>query len=144
MEVSPNGHADMASSHAVFDVVIVGGGSAGIATAASLSKRTLTLKLAIMLASQEGGRALLSACDGYGACPLTVERGRIVLAEFGYGGKLLPTLPTWLIDGTRPSRAAWFLKARMLPPIYWRGMLKGHEWLAAPTMGTPVEAGPKA
>ena len=67
-----------------------------------------------------------------------------MLAEFGYGGKLLPALPTWLIDGTRPSRAAWFLKAQMLPPIYWRGMLKGHEWLVAPTMGTPVEAGPKA
>jgi hypothetical protein len=25
--------------------------------------------------------------DGYGSCPLTVERGKIVLAEFGYGGK---------------------------------------------------------
>ena len=43
--------------------------------------------------------------DGYGSCPLTVERGKIVLAEFGYGGKLLPTLPTWLIDGSKPSRA---------------------------------------
>ena len=67
--------------------------------------------------------------NGYGSCPLTVERGKIVLAEFGYGGKLLPTFPTWLIDGTRPSRAAWFLKERLLPPIYWRGMLKGHEWM---------------
>jgi sulfide:quinone oxidoreductase len=26
------------------------------------------------------------AYDGYGSCPLTVERGKIVLAEFGYGG----------------------------------------------------------
>ena len=25
--------------------------------------------------------------DGYGSCPLTVERGKIVLAEFAYGGK---------------------------------------------------------
>jgi hypothetical protein len=31
--------------------------------------------------------------DGYGSCPLTVERGKIVLAEFGYGGKLLPSFP---------------------------------------------------
>jgi sulfide:quinone oxidoreductase len=29
--------------------------------------------------------------DGYGSCPLTVEKGKIVLAEFGYGGKLLPS-----------------------------------------------------
>ena len=28
--------------------------------------------------------------NGYGSCPLTVERGKIILAEFGYGGKLLP------------------------------------------------------
>ena len=60
--------------------------------------------------------------DGYGSCPLTVERGKIVLAEFGYGGKLLPSFPKWLIDGTRPSRAAWLLKERMLPP----DLLEGH------------------
>jgi sulfide:quinone oxidoreductase len=70
--------------------------------------------------------------DGYGSCPLTVERGRIVLAEFGYGGKLLPTFPKWLLDGRRPSRLAWLLKERILPPVYWQGMLKGREWLARP------------
>ncbi len=75
-----------------------------------------------------------AAYDGYGSCPLTVERGRIVLAEFGYGGKLLPSFPPWLIDGTRPSRLAWLLKERMLPPLYWRGMLKGREWLATPEL----------
>jgi sulfide:quinone oxidoreductase len=72
--------------------------------------------------------------DGYGSCPLTVERGKIVLAEFGYGGKLLPSFPKWLIDGTKPTRAAWFLKERLLPPIYWHVMLKGQEWLCAPHM----------
>ncbi|MBS0269810.1 MAG: NAD(P)/FAD-dependent oxidoreductase [Proteobacteria bacterium] len=72
--------------------------------------------------------------DGYGACPLTVERGKIVLAEFAYGGKLAPTLPTSLIQGTRPTRAAWFLKAHVLPTVYWKGMLKGHEWMAKPTL----------
>lgn len=70
--------------------------------------------------------------DGYGSCPLTVERGKVVLAEFGYGGKLLPSAPPWLLDGTKATRAAWFLKATMLPPIYWHAMLKGREWLAKP------------
>ncbi|HWK54609.1 MAG TPA: TIGR01244 family sulfur transferase [Hyphomicrobiales bacterium] len=69
---------------------------------------------------------------GYGACPLTVERGRIVLAEFGYGGKLQPTFPRWLLEGTRPTWQAWFLKASLLPWLYWNLMLKGHEPLAAP------------
>lgn len=72
--------------------------------------------------------------DGYGSCPLTVERGKIVLAEFGYGGKLLPSFPSWLIDGTQPSRLAWLLKERLLPPIYWQAMLRGKEWLAKPEL----------
>jgi len=72
--------------------------------------------------------------DGYGSCPLTVERGKIVLAEFIYGGKLAPSFPAWLIDGTRPSRAAWILKERFLPPLYWQAMLKGREWMAQPEM----------
>lgn len=72
--------------------------------------------------------------DGYGSCPLTVERGKIVLAEFTYGGKLAPSFPGWLIDGTKPSALAWYLKERILPPIYWEAMLKGREWLAEPDM----------
>ena len=82
--------------------------------------------------------------DGYGSCPLTVERGRIVLAEFGYGGKLLPTFPKWVIDGTRPSRLAWLVKERILPPVYWQGMLKGREWLAAPQAFLPPSDAPEA
>ena len=50
--------------------------------------------------------------DGYGSCPLTVERGKIVLAEFGYGGKRLPSFPSWLINDIEPSRLAWYLKER--------------------------------
>ncbi len=70
--------------------------------------------------------------DGYGSCPLTVERGKILLAEFGYGGKLLPSFPSWIIEGTRPQRLSWLLKSEALPWIYWNGMLKGHEWMAQP------------
>ena len=64
--------------------------------------------------------------DGYGSCPLTVEKGKVVLAEFGYGGRLLPT---FALDPTVARRSAWFLKATVLPWFYWNGMLKGREWL---------------
>ena len=37
-----------------------------------------------------------------------------------------------LIDPTVPRKSAWFLKATLLPWIYWNGMLKGREWLARP------------
>lgn len=75
------------------------------------------------------GKAPRAVYDGYGSCPLTVERGKIVLAEFGYGGKHLPTFPQWLINSFEPSRLAWFLKEKMLPPIYWELLLKGREWM---------------
>jgi sulfide:quinone oxidoreductase len=82
--------------------------------------------------------------NGYGSCPLTVERGKIVLAEFLYGGKLAPSFPSWLIDGTRPSRLAWLLKERILPPLYWEGMLKGREWMVQPELvDVPAAAGAK-
>lgn len=79
-------------------------------------------------------QALDGRYDGYGSCPLTVERGKIVLAEFLYGGKLQPSFPNWLLDGRKPSRAAWLLKERILPPLYWQGMLKGREWMATPEL----------
>lgn len=78
------------------------------------------------------GRSASAQYDGYGSCPLTVERGKIVLAEFGYGGVLQPSFPKWLIDGTKPSRLSWLLKEKLLPPIYWKAMLRGREWMAKP------------
>jgi sulfide:quinone oxidoreductase len=78
---------------------------------------------------QQGQQA---SYNGYGSCPLTVERGKIVLAEFGYGGVLLPTFPKFVLEGTRPTRTAWLLKEKILPKVYWDGMLKGKEWLVAP------------
>jgi sulfide:quinone oxidoreductase len=80
---------------------------------------------------QQSPRALY---DGYGSCPLTVERGKIVLAEFVYGGKVKPSFPNWLIDGTKPSYLAWLLKEKSLPWVYWEGMLKGREWLVSPVI----------
>jgi len=58
------------------------------------------------------GSAPHAVYNGYGSCPLTVERGKIVLAEFGYGGKHLPSFPQWLINSYEPSRVAWFLKEK--------------------------------
>lgn len=101
-------------------------------TAAAARKQAPVVALNVLATLD--GRVPAVGYDGYGSCPLTVERGKIVLAEFGYGGKLLPSFPHWLIDGTRPSRLAWFLKDRLLPPIYWHCMLKGREWLCKPHM----------
>ncbi len=80
------------------------------------------------------GKAPNAVYNGYGSCPLTVERGKIVLAEFAYGGTLDPTFPMWALKGTKPTRAAWFLKEKMLPSIYFNQMLRGDEMLVKPKL----------
>ena len=90
-------------------------------TAAAARKQAPVVALNVLaVLDGHGPRALY---DGYGSCPLTVERGKILLAEFGYGGKLLPTFP--FIKATKPSRLAWLLKEKLLPTIYWELMLQG-------------------
>ncbi len=99
-------------------------------TAAAARKQAPTV--AENIVADIAGRSATAQYDGYGSCPLTVERGKIVLAEFGYGGALKPSFPRFLLDGTKPSRLAWFLKESVLPPIYWKAMLRGKEWMAHP------------
>lgn len=103
-------------------------GTANAKTAAAVRKQVPVV--AQNLLASFDARPLSAEYAGYGSCPLTVERGRIVLAEFGYGGQLQPTFPRWVNDGTRPTRAAWLLKEKALPWLYWDVMLKGREWLA--------------
>ncbi len=112
------------------------GGSMPNAKTAAAARKQAPIVAVNGLSVLAGGNPV-AAYDGYGSCPLTVERGKIVLAEFGYGGKLLPSFPSWLIKGTRPRRLSWLLKSEALPWIYWNGMLKGHEWLAEPV--NPIE-----
>lgn len=93
-------------------------------TAAAARKQVVIVAKNVL--SYRAGSPLSAKYDGYGSCPLTVENGKIILAEFGYGGKLLPTFP---LDSTVPRSSAWFLKATLLPWVYWNCMLKGREWL---------------
>lgn len=60
--------------------------------------------------------------DGYSSCPLVTSRSSVMLAEFGYDGKLMPSFP---IDPTKERYAFWVLKRHLLPKMYWWGMLKG-------------------
>ncbi|EGF33272.1 Oxidoreductase (flavoprotein) [Oxalobacteraceae bacterium IMCC9480] len=121
-------HKSWANIHALGDA----GNSSNAKTAAAARKQAPVVAHNVLAAM--GKLAGTASYDGYGSCPLTVERGKIVLAEFTYGGKLAPSFPSWLIDGTRPSRLAWLLKERILPPLYWKGMLKGREWMAKPEL----------
>ncbi|MEB5933879.1 NAD(P)/FAD-dependent oxidoreductase [Pseudomonas mosselii] len=119
-------HRQFGNVHALGDVA----NTSNAKTAAAARKQAPVVANNVLVAL--GRLSTLAQYDGYGSCPLTVERGKIVLAEFTYGGKVAPSFPRWLLDGRKPTRLAWLLKAQILPPLYWKAMLKGREWLARP------------
>jgi sulfide:quinone oxidoreductase len=96
-------------------------------TAAAVRKQIVVVAENLLAARED--REFRTFYDGYGSCPHTVERGKVILAEFGFGGKLLLTFK---LDPTVPRFLAWLLKARFLPWFYWHGFLKGREWFAVP------------
>jgi sulfide:quinone oxidoreductase len=77
-----------------------------------------------LLAVMQGGKAAASY-DGYGSCPLTVANGKIVLAEFMYGGAVTASFP---LDPRVPRRSMWYLKTKLLPWLYWHHMFSGGEF----------------
>ena len=99
-------------------------GTSNAKTAAAVRKQIVVVAENLLALRKQAPLPL--KYDGYGSCPLTVEKGKVVLAEFGYGGKLLPT---FALDPTQARRSMWWLKAPLLPWFYWNGMLKGREWL---------------
>lgn len=74
-----------------------------------------------LLAKLEG-RALTASYDGYASCPLVTGRGKAILAEFGYEGKIMETFP---FDQSKERFSMYALKAYALPRMYWHGMLRG-------------------
>ncbi|HXH74706.1 MAG TPA: FAD/NAD(P)-binding oxidoreductase [Bacteriovoracaceae bacterium] len=68
------------------------------------------------------GKPLSGSYNGYSSCPLITGFGKVILAEFGYDGKLMPSFP---IDATKERKSMWHLKKDLLPTLYWKAMLKG-------------------
>jgi sulfide:quinone oxidoreductase len=68
------------------------------------------------------GRTPMALYDGYSSCPLVTGQGKVILAEFGYDGKLMPSFP---MDMTKERRSMWILKKDLLPSMYWKGMMTG-------------------
>jgi sulfide:quinone oxidoreductase len=61
--------------------------------------------------------------NGYSACPIVTEYGKVLMCEFGYEDELMPTIP-WL-DPAVERGMWWMVKAHGLKPMYYHGMLKG-------------------
>ncbi|MBF0887064.1 MULTISPECIES: NAD(P)/FAD-dependent oxidoreductase [Gluconobacter] len=110
--------------HKTYDNIFGAGDVLGTSNAktAAAAREQAPVVVENLLASLDG-RPQAGSYDGYGACPLTVSYGKVVLAEFLYGGKVAPSFP---YDQRKPSRFAWFLKTEVFPKLYWYGMLRGY------------------
>lgn len=110
--------------HACYENVFVAGDVAGIPTSKTSAaiRSQVPVVVANLIAAMEN-RPPAAQYNGYSACPVITEYGKVLLAEFGYDKKPLPTLP--LIDPTREHRAGWLLKRHLLKPMYFDLMLRG-------------------
>ena len=73
------------------------------------------------LVAQVEGKVLKEKFDGYTVCPLKVEYGEIILAEFNYDG-LAPSFP---LAVEKPRFIWWAFDLYMLKSMYWYLMLRG-------------------
>lgn len=72
------------------------------------------------------GKAPEAVYDGYTSCPLLTEYGKVLLAEFKYGGEPKETFGNWFgIDQAEPRRAFYHLKKDFFPWVYYKSMMKG-------------------
>ena len=89
-------------------------------TAASIAVQSKVLN--DNLKSYAIGQPLNSIYNGYASCPLVTSYTKCILAEFDYKMEPLETFP---FNQAKESELMYFLKAEILPFIYWNMMLKG-------------------
>ncbi len=92
-------------------------------TAAAVRKQAPVVVRNLMILINGG--QLDEGYDGYASCPLTTAYGKVIMAEFIYGGKVTPTFP---LDPRKERWLNWWIKVTGLPIFYWDYMLKGYEW----------------
>lgn len=109
-------HEDFSNIFGIGDVT----GVPNSKTGAAVSKQAPVV--AANLISAIHGHTLKENYDGYSSCPLITGFGKVILAEFGYEGKLMPSFP---LDMTKERRSMWLLKKYLLPKMYWNAMMRG-------------------
>lgn len=109
-------------THPKYKNVVSFGDAAGLPTSktGAAIRKQAPIAAANLLALVEG-REPRAQYDGYSACPIITEYGKVLMCEFGYDEKLMPTIP-WLNPAV--ERGMWWtLKVHGLKPMYYHGML---------------------
>uniref|UniRef100_UPI003341327D NAD(P)/FAD-dependent oxidoreductase n=1 Tax=Castellaniella defragrans TaxID=75697 RepID=UPI003341327D len=89
-------------------------------TAAAIKSQAPVLVGNLLQALRGAGNT--KSYDGYAGCPLTTSVGKVLLAEFTYGGTITPSFPA---DPRIPRRFYWWLKRSFMPWFYWNILIKG-------------------
>lgn len=106
-----------------FPNVFALGDVAGIPTSktgAAIRKQAVVVEQNVL--AHMAGTPLPKQYDGYTSCPLVTGYGKLIMAEFGYDDKVLPSFP---LDPTKERWSMYMLKKHFLPWMYWNLMLKG-------------------
>ncbi|CDW58231.1 sulfide:quinone oxidoreductase, mitochondrial [Trichuris trichiura] len=61
--------------------------------------------------------------NGYTSCPLFTSPHSVVMAEFGYDGKIIETFP---FDQNTERRSLFYIAARLMPILYWTLYVRGY------------------
>lgn len=70
-------------------------------------------------------KAPIADYDGYTSCPLITEYGKVLLAEFKYGGVPKETFANFGLDQGKPQTAFYYLKKDFFPWVYYNNFVKG-------------------
>ncbi|KAK4040439.1 hypothetical protein C8A01DRAFT_15690 [Parachaetomium inaequale] len=92
-------------------------------TAAAITAQAPVL-VGNLVRAMEGGESQ-PGYDGYTSCPLLTEYGKVMLAEFKYGGVPQETFSRVGWDQATPRRAFYHLKKDFFPWVYYKSMVKG-------------------
>lgn len=109
--------------HQRYPEVFALGDAAGIPlgkTTASINRQATVLQNNILAFLSD--QPLSAQYDGYTACPLITRTGSAIPIEFGYEGRLMPSLP--LLSMKQESWLAWMMISKLWQPAYY-AMLQG-------------------
>lgn len=69
------------------------------------------------------GKTPTEKYNGYTACPIVTEYGKVLMCEFGYDKEVMPSFS--MLDPGVDRSMWWMLKKHGLKPMYYHGMLTG-------------------
>ncbi|MDR2919061.1 MAG: NAD(P)/FAD-dependent oxidoreductase [Tannerella sp.] len=112
--------------HKIYPNIVSLGDVAGIPT----SKTSAAVRVQVPIAAKNlvalmEGKEPTEKYNGYAACPIITEYGKVLLCEFDYDKNPQISFPFSMLDMSKEQWAGWMLKVHALKPMYFYGMLNG-------------------